>query len=88
MLVVSMFHRIAKVLHASLSNAPSLEADIAWEDMAEDEKSQYWIAAQRILQIMRTPSDAMLRAGNLGTARDAANVWERMMFCALHDEDA
>ena len=84
---MSMLMRIAKGIHASLSGAPSIEADTEWDGMSDDEQAAYVTAAVRMLTILRNPTDQMLAEGNReGFPKDAANVWERMAYRALHED--
>jgi len=87
MSAVIMSERIAKAIHASLTGAPSLDADILWDELPDSERSAYLIAAHRILVILRSPTEAMLAEGNRSSARDAANIWEMMIYRALHEEE-
>jgi len=80
-----MIHRIARAIHASLADLPPREADTAWDQLADAERTPYFLTARRVLTILRNPTDAMLRDGNLGSARDAANIWEAMIFRALNE---
>ena len=82
-----MDERIARTIHASLSGASSAEADVRWNDMTSGDRSPYLIAARRVLHTLRTPTAPMLAEGNAGSARDAANVWERMIYRALHETE-
>jgi len=85
---MTMRERIARGIHASLSGVESVEADTAWDGMSEADRAPYRTAAIRLLTIIRTPTDAMLREGNRpGGPSDASNVWERMAFAALYDEN-
>lgn len=84
---MTMLVRIAKGIHASLSSAPSLDADIEWESLPDDARAPYLTAAIRTLTIMRTPTDDMLADGNRrGAPQDAANLWERMIYRALYEK--
>lgn len=84
---VTILMRLAKGIHASLSGAASIEADVAWEGLPVEARSPYVTAAIRMLMILRAPTDQMLADGNAkGVPDDAANVWERMIFRALHEE--
>ncbi|CAN5614160.1 hypothetical protein BH10PSE14_BH10PSE14_31410 [soil metagenome] len=83
---MSIVERIARGIHASLSGVASIDADSAWDEMADAEQAPYVTAAIRMLTIIRTPSDEMLKAGNrAGAPGDAANVWERMAYTALYE---
>ncbi|MEG3152169.1 hypothetical protein U1769_19960 [Sphingomonas sp. ZT3P38] len=83
---MTMLMRIAQGIHASLSGKPSIEADIAWETMSVSERAQYVTAAVRMLTILRSPTDQMLADGNRrDLPQDAANIWERMAYRALHE---
>lgn len=83
---LTMLTRIAKGIHASLSGCTSIEADTAWEELSIEARSPYVTAAIRMLMTMRTPSDEMLADGNAkGFPNDAGNVWERMIYRALHE---
>jgi len=82
-----MLMRIAKGIHASLSGAASIDADIQWDELSEEDRGRYVQAAIRMLTILRTPTDRMLADGNRnGFPKDAANVWERMAYRALHED--
>lgn len=84
---MTMLKRIACGIHASLTGAPSLEADTVWDALTEAEKAPYYAAALRMLTIIRTPTDKMLAEGNRrDMPRDAANVWERMAYRALYED--
>jgi len=83
---VSIDERIAKTIHASLTNASVLEADRAWDALPDAQRTPYRVAARRVLHELRTPTARMIADGNHGTARDAANVWERMIYGALHED--
>ena len=84
---MTMLMRIAKGIHASLSGAASIDADTQWDEMSDDDRAGYIQAAIRMLTILRTPTDRMLADGNRrGFPHDAANVWERMAYRALHEE--
>jgi hypothetical protein len=80
-----MRDRIARTIHASLTGAQALASDAQWSEVPDAERSAYLLAAHRILVILRSPTDAMLAEGNAGSARDAANVWETMIYRALHE---
>lgn len=84
---MTMLERIARGIHASLTGAPSIEADTAWETLSQDEKAPYVKAALRMLTIMRNPTNKMLAEGNRrDLPGDAANIWERMVYRALHED--
>ena len=84
---MTMLMRVAQGIHASLSGAPSIEADTAWEALPPNEKARYVTASIRMLTIIRTPTDKMLAEGNRrNRPNDAANIWERMAYAALHEE--
>ncbi len=85
---MTMLMRIARGIHASLSGAASIEADTAWDALPPHEKTPYVAASIRMLTIMRTPTDKMLAEGNRrNMPNDAANIWERMAYAALHEQD-
>ncbi|GAA0314727.1 hypothetical protein GCM10009087_26440 [Sphingomonas oligophenolica] len=84
---MTMLTRIARGIHASLSGAASIEGDSEWEAMSESQRTPHLMAALRMLTIIRTPTDAMLKEGDrAGAPSDAANIWERMAYTALHEE--
>jgi len=79
--------RVAMTIHDSLAGAASPDEQ-RWGAMPEDEKSRYRIAATRVLGALRGPSHQMLADGNLhGAPSDAGNVWERMIFRALYEQE-
>jgi hypothetical protein len=81
-----MMDRIARAIHTALPGASGGNAPPAWDDLGEEGRTGYLLAAHRALGAMRVPSDAMLREGERrDLARDAANIWERMVFTALSD---
>ena len=85
---MTMLMRIARGIHASLSGADSIESDQEWEGLSVSERSPYVTAAFRMLTIIRTPTDQMLAEGKRrDMPSDAANIWERMAYCALHERD-
>ncbi|PXA83311.1 hypothetical protein DMC47_43970 [Nostoc sp. 3335mG] len=83
---MSMMDRIARAIHAALPGAAGGNAPPAWEDLGDESRAGYLLAAHRALGAMRVPSDTMLREGERrDLARDAANIWERMIFTALSE---
>lgn len=85
---MTMLERIARGIHASLSGAASIDADKSWETLPDVETARYYTAAIRMLTILRTPTARMLKEGNRRDLQhDAANVWERMAYRALHEEE-
>jgi len=83
---MSMMDRVARAIHAALPGVTGDPAPPPWDDLGEDGRTAYRIAAQRAISAMRVPSDAMLHEGERrDLARDAANIWERMVFTALSD---
>lgn len=83
---MSMMDRVARAIHAALPGTAGSDAPPGWDDLGEDSRAGYRIAAQRAISAMRVPSDAMLHEGaRRDLARDAANIWERMVFTALSD---
>ncbi|MFA6117497.1 MAG: hypothetical protein WC729_26130 [Sphingomonas sp.] len=83
---MTMLMRIARGIHASLSGAESIDADREWETMSVKDRSPYVTAGVRMLTILRTPTDQMLADGNRrDLPHDAANIWERMAYRALHE---
>lgn len=83
---MTMLTRIARGIHASLTGAPSIEADRAWDALPVEARGPYMAAAIRMLMILRAPTEQMLKDGNAkGVPDDAGNVWERMIFRALHE---
>ena len=84
---MSMTDRIARAIHTALPGAARGDAPPGWDDLGEEDRAAYRIAARRAIGAMRVPSDAMLREGERrDLARDAANIWERMVFTTLSDE--
>ena len=84
---MTMLSRIARAIHAGLSDTPPADADTAWKSLPQSEKARYLQTALRTLTIMRTPTDAMLIEGDRrDMAADAANVWERMIYRALYED--
>jgi hypothetical protein len=81
-----MNERIARALCLVAPKIAISGAIIGWSDLSEESRSDYRIAAQRVIAEMRYPTDEMLADGDRrGLPRDAANVWERMIFRALHE---
>jgi len=79
--------RVAMTIHDSLAGA-SAPDEQRWKDLTDEVKSKYRVAAMRVLGALRGPSHRMLSDGNLhGAPMDAGNVWERMIFRALYEED-
>jgi len=79
--------RIAMTIHDSLSFQSSADGE-RWSQMADIEKAPFLIAAKKVLGALRGPSHQMLVDGNLPNApSDAGNVWERMIFRALYEQD-
>lgn len=84
---MTMDERIAKAIHASLTDAPSMDEDHRWTAMQSAEKAPFLTAARRVLHVMRNPTSGMLGEGDASRARDAANIWERMIYRALHERE-
>jgi hypothetical protein len=84
---MTMLDRVARAIHTALPGATGgLAPPPDWDALGEDDRAGYRVAAQRAISAMRVPSDAMLReGGRRDLARDAANIWERMVFTALSD---
>jgi hypothetical protein len=76
---MTMIDRVAHAIHAALAGeAP------AWETLHEESRDAYRRAAHRAIGAMRVPTSPMLHEGDRrDLARDAANIWERMVFAAL-----
>ena len=84
-----MNERVAKILCLIAPKIAISGASIAWDNLSEESRTEYRIAAQRVVASMRDPTDEMLADGNRrDMPHDAANVWERMIFRALHEEDS
>ena len=82
-----MMDRVARAIHATLPRVAGGPAALDWDDLGDEARDGYRLAAHRAIVAMRLPTDAMLREGDRrDLARDAANVWERMIFTALATE--
>jgi hypothetical protein len=84
---MSMIDRVARAIYAA---APRLVsgAPLAWDDLEDETRSDYRVAAAKAIAAMRIPTDAMLDAGDRrDLARDAANIWERMVFTAMSEPE-
>ncbi len=83
-----MIERIAMSIHDSLAHGTDVGEPTAWHTLTDDLRSPYRVAAVKVLGAMRGPTHQMLADGNLhGSPADAANVWERMIFRALYEQD-
>ncbi|MBA2934288.1 hypothetical protein HZF05_09265 [Sphingomonas sp. CGMCC 1.13654] len=84
MTATNMTDRIARAIHTALPGASGGNGPPDWDDLGEDARAGYRLAAHRAIGAMRIPTDEMLHEGDRrDLARDAANVWERMVFTAL-----
>jgi hypothetical protein len=78
---MSMIDRVARAIHAALPRTAISGAMIAWDDMSDEGRDEYVIAAHRAISAMRVPSETMLREGDRrDLSHDAANIWERMVL--------
>jgi hypothetical protein len=83
---MSMIDRVARAIHIALPRMAISGAPIAWDDLTDEARADYHAAAHRAISTMRIPSEAMLREGERrDLSRDAANIWERMVFTALSE---
>lgn len=81
-----MLDQVARALHATLPRTATGDAAPAWDDLPEEARGDYRLAAYRAIAAMRVPSDPMLAEGaRSDLSPDAANVWERMVFTALSE---
>ena len=77
---MSMLERVGRAVHAAKTDA----AIDDWDMMPESERRPYRNAARRIVAAMLVPTDEMIAEGKRrDLPRDAANIWERMVFRAL-----
>ena len=82
-----VLHRIAMTIYDSLE-APSSHNPERWGQMSDEDQAPFLIAAKKVLGALRGPSHRMLADGNLINApHDAGNVWERMIFRALYEQE-
>ena len=82
-----ILQRVAMTIYESLVVASSSDGT-RWAEMTDEQKAPYLIAAKKVLGTLRAPSHQMLADGNLHNApSDAGNVWERMIFRALYEEE-
>ncbi len=83
-----MINRVARAIHTVLPPAAISGAPIAWDDMSDEARADYAVAARRAIAAMRFATDAMINQGDRrDLARDAANIWERMVYTAMGPED-
>jgi hypothetical protein len=83
---MSMMDRVARAIHAALPHAGGGNAPPDWDDLGDEGRAGYFLAAHRAIGAMRVPTDVMLHEGERrDLARDAANIWERMIFTALSE---
>ncbi|WBO21625.1 hypothetical protein [Sphingomonas abietis] len=81
-----MIDRVAHAIHAAVPRLAISGAVLAWDDLSDEARAEYRIAASRAIAAMRIPTDAMLDAGDRrDLPHDAANIWERMVFTAMSD---
>ncbi len=82
-----MNERVARALCLIAPRIAISGATIAWDNLSVEARSEYRVAAQRVIAAMRDPTDEMLADGNRrDMPHDAANIWERMIFRALHED--
>jgi hypothetical protein len=83
---MSMINRVARAIYAAAPQLAISDAPQAWDDLEDEARSDYRAAAAKAIAAMRIPTDAMLDAGDRrDLARDAANIWERMVFTAMSE---
>jgi gamma-glutamyl:cysteine ligase YbdK (ATP-grasp superfamily) len=85
---MSMIDRVAHAIYAAAPRLAISGAPLAWDDLEDETRSDYRVAARKAIAAMRIPTDAMLDAGDRrDLSRDAANIWERMMFTAISEPE-
>lgn len=83
---MSMIDRVARAIHVALPRVAISGAPIPWDDLTDEARADYRAAAHRAISVMRSPTEIMLREGDRrDLSRDAANIWERMVFTALSE---
>ena len=85
---MSMIDRVAHAIYTAAPRLAISGTPLAWDDLEDETRGDYRIAASKAIAAMRTPTDAMLDAGDRrDLSRDAANIWERMVFTAMSEPE-
>lgn len=81
-----MDERMARALATVIGDLGLAPAG-GWPALPVDEQERYRFAARKLIAAFRTPTRAMLAEGDRrDMPHDAANIWERMVFVALHED--
>lgn len=82
---MTMNERVARAFHSNVSPGMAQTASLDWDELPDVVRADFRVAAQKLIAAMRLPTDDMLAEGDRrDLPKDAANMWERMIFRAMY----